>query len=195
MNREIYATDGEYTLCPIAEEDRELYVELHRQTNGESTLFLNPYVKDIMWDGVMTGENKVYSIFDANSEYCGSMELQHPDDDTPEIGIDLLESKRNKGIAAKVVRLLAREAYEERNVEYFLLRISSRNKHSRHVAEKIGAILIDEEDTMFERFLNAIDEEHRATILEYLQERNNDGSDDEDEVIYRYKLLPEVFNK
>lgn len=75
MNRGIYATDGEYTLCPIAEEDRELYVELHRQTNGESTLFLNPYVKDIMWDGVMTGENKVYSIFDANSEYCGSMEL------------------------------------------------------------------------------------------------------------------------
>lgn len=39
MNREIYATDGEYTLLPISDEDRENYIELHRQLNGEHTLF------------------------------------------------------------------------------------------------------------------------------------------------------------
>ncbi len=46
MNREIYATDGEYTLLPISDEDRENYIELHRQLNGKQTLFLNPYCKD-----------------------------------------------------------------------------------------------------------------------------------------------------
>lgn len=30
MNREIYATDGEYTILPIFDEDRENYIELHR---------------------------------------------------------------------------------------------------------------------------------------------------------------------
>jgi hypothetical protein len=45
MNREIYATDGEYTLLPISDEDRENYIELHRQLNGKQTLFLILIVK------------------------------------------------------------------------------------------------------------------------------------------------------
>lgn len=48
MNREIYATDGEYTLLPISDEDRENYIELHRQLNGKQTLFLILIVK-IEW--------------------------------------------------------------------------------------------------------------------------------------------------
>lgn len=39
MNREIYVTNGEYTLLPISDEDRENYIELYRQLNGEQTLF------------------------------------------------------------------------------------------------------------------------------------------------------------
>lgn len=75
MRREMYATDGEFTLYPIADEDRGNYVELHRQLNGNETLFLNPYCKDMMWEQVLSGKDKVYSIFNNNGEYCGSMEL------------------------------------------------------------------------------------------------------------------------
>ena len=48
MSREKYATDGEYTLFPISDEGRENYTELHRQLNGEKTLFLNPICKDFI---------------------------------------------------------------------------------------------------------------------------------------------------
>lgn len=51
----------------------------------------------------------MFSIFNHDGEYCGSIEIQHPEADTPEIGIDLLENKRNKGIAPKVVVMLAKE--------------------------------------------------------------------------------------
>lgn len=153
MRREMYATDGEFTLYPIADEDRGNYVELHRQLNGNETLFLNPYCKDMMWEQVLSGKDKVYSIFNNNGEYCGSMELQRPESDVPEIGIDLVEGKRNKGIAVKVVKLLAKIAYQEKPVEYYLIRISSRNTHSKYVFEKMGAIPIGTAESTFKAFM------------------------------------------
>ena len=50
----------------------------------------------MMWEQVLEGEDKVFSVFEINGGYCGSLELQNPDSDTPEIGIDLFENKRNK---------------------------------------------------------------------------------------------------
>lgn len=65
MDREIYASDKEYFLYRISEDDRESYVELHRQINGESTLFLNPHCKDMMWDQALNGKDiLIYSIYD-----------------------------------------------------------------------------------------------------------------------------------
>jgi RimJ/RimL family protein N-acetyltransferase len=125
MNREPYVTDGVYSIFPISEEDRDNYVELHRQLNGAHSL----------------------------------------EEDTPEIGIDLLESMRNKGIATKVVPMFARKTYEIKPAAYFLIRISSENPHSKHVFEKMGATLIGEE------------EKHISI----------------NEVVYQYKLVPELF--
>lgn len=118
----VYVSDNEFIICPIADEDRDNYVELHRQINGEHTLFLNEHCKDMMWEQVLEGEDKVFSVFEINGDYCGSLELQNPDSDTPEIGIDLFENKRNKGIAPKVVKLLAKRCYKDRKVDYFLIR-------------------------------------------------------------------------
>lgn len=122
LNRQVYVSDNEFIICPIVDEDRDNYVELHRQISGEDTLFLNEHCKDMMWEQVLEGEDKVFSVFEINGDYCGSLELQNPDSDTPEIGIDLFENKRNKGIAPKVVKLLAKRCYKDRKVDYFLIR-------------------------------------------------------------------------
>lgn len=198
MNRIIYAEDGEYKICPISDEDRENYVELHRQINGEGTLFLNPVCKDMMWKSVLLGKDKTFSVFDGDDEYCGSIELQHPDEEHPEIGIDLLEEKRNKGIAAKVIRLIAKRAYQDRAVEYFLIRISSRNQHSKYVFEKMGVIPIKTSESTFKNFMRgfkktigntAVD----STIEESLKSFFDDSDELEEEVVYEYKLVPKLF--
>ena len=62
MNREIYASDGEYTLLKIAADDRDNYIELHRQLNGEQSLFLNPHCKDMMWKYVLEEEDNITSV-------------------------------------------------------------------------------------------------------------------------------------
>lgn len=198
MNRIIYAEDGEYKIYPISDEDRENYLELHRQINGEGTLFLNPVCKDMMWESVLIGKDKTFSIFDGNNEYCGSIELQHSDEEHPEIGIDLLEKKRNKGIATKVIRLAAKRAYQDREVEYFLIRISSRNLHSKHVFEKMGVIPIQTSESTFKVFMRDFKKTMGSTEVDTdLEERLKsifDNSDElEEEVVYEYKLVPELF--
>ncbi len=197
MKREIYASDGKYMLFQISDDDRDSYVELHRQLSGESTLFLNPHCKDMMWEQVVgVNEDIVYSIYDNNGEYFGSIELQNYDSDTPEIGIDLLEGKRNKGIAPEVVKLFARRTYAERKVEYFLIRISSKNKHSKHVFEKMGVVFIGTTESPFDVIMR--------NCKNVLEKMNSNASvqdefekyiciDSEKEVIYEYKLIPELF--
>ena len=64
LNRQVYVSDNEFIICPIADEDRDNYVELHRQINGEHTLFLNEHCKDMMWKQVLEGEDKVFSVFE-----------------------------------------------------------------------------------------------------------------------------------
>lgn len=185
--REIFAADSEFIICTISDEDRNDYVELHRQLNGETSLYLRPISKDMMWEQILNNADNVFSLFTANGDYCGSIELQSSDSHTPEIGIDLVEDKRSKGIAPKAVRLFARRVYERRKVDYFLIRISSNNLHSQHVFEKMGAIRIGEDKSAFSKFIESfketveIEERELEKFRDLFEESNN-------EVVYCYRL-------
>lgn len=189
--RKLYVTDGEYMVYPIAEEDRENYVELHRQINGENTLYLNSFCKEELWKWTLSGTDKVFSIFDAEGNYCGSVELQNPTSRTPEIGIDLLECKRNLGIASKVIKMFARHTYQKGNIDYFIIRISSKNSHSRHVFEKMGVIPIGEDESGVKSFMKNFKEV--VGDSNNLEDRLKKFFMEEEEVIYKYKLVPKLF--
>lgn len=190
MEREIYAADGEIIIYPVADEDRAGYTELHRQLNGEKSLFLNPLCKDMMWERVLNGNTKIYSIY-RNAEYCGSVKLQNPDSIIPEIGIDLLERERNKGLASIVIRLFCETVADKQNIDYYIVKISSKNKHSIHVFEKLGVVFDGEEESPYkwfmERFKDVMNEDEiRNNFKKYFETYG----DPEEEIIYRYKLFP-----
>lgn len=189
MGRDIFAADGEFIICPISNADRCDYVELHRQLNGEASLYLNPVSRDMMWEQILKNADSIFSLFTENGDYCGSIELQQPDSNIPEIGIDLLENKRNQGIAPKAVRLFAGRVCEIRKIDYFLIRISSNNSHSKYVFEKMGAIKIGEEETAFSRFVEEFSEiaEKEGQDLERYRDLFGESID---EVVYRYRLNP-----
>ena len=189
MGRDIFAADGEFIICPISNADRCDKLELHRQLNGEASLYLNPVSRDMMWEQILKNADSVFSLFTENGDYCGSIELQQPDSNIPEIGIDLLENKRNQGIAPKAVRLFAGRVCEIRKIDYFLIRISSNNSHSKYVFEKMGAIKIGEEETAFSRFVEEFSEiaEKEGQDLERYRDLFGESID---EVVYRYRLNP-----
>lgn len=197
MGREIYATDGEFYLLPLTEEDKDNYINLRRQVTDSPQFYSTPEKVEIMWRAMTEVEDISYSIFDRDGEYCGNIILQNPKTDTPEIGVDLLESKRNQGIAARAIKILARQAYQELDVDYFFLRVSSRNSHSKHMIEKLGAVLIGEEEGEFVRMIRTmretLGEESFAKMLERVPSLLDKSDDEKEEVVYRYQLTPNMF--
>ena len=181
--RAIYTIGNGYILYKLEDADKNKYMELQRQINGVSSSFLT----DIMWDATLNelskGSDKCYSIYeDNNGQFCGCIELQNHNSSTPELGLNLVESKRNQGIAAKVVKLLVQKSCFERNNDFFLIRIKSNNLHSKHVFEKMGAVLIGEEcPSVMNKLKKPVGENGIYNI------------NDENGVVYRYKLLPETF--
>ncbi len=195
MNREIYVCDNEWIIAPIAEIDRTAYVELHRQINGDGTLFLNPVCKDWMWKQVFESKDiKTFSVLNKEMSYCGSIEVQNCNSKTPELGIDLLESKRNKGICPQVIPMIAKKYFKENSVDYYLIRISSNNPHSIHVFEKMGAIRIQEgissSDSVMVAIKRVIGNDEFESMEEQLKRKLGYQ---ENEVIYEYKLMPKSF--
>lgn len=197
MKREIYATDGQFYLLPLTEEDKDNYIKLRRQVTEIPEFYSTPEKTEITWAAMTVMDDLNYSIFDQSGEYCGNVILQNPKADTPEIGVDILEEKRNQGIAARAIKMLAKQAYEELEVDYFLLRVSSRNSHSRHMIEKLGVILIGEEEGEFARTIRTmrevLGEDSFAKIVERVPSLLDKSDDEKKEVVYRYQLTPNMF--
>ena len=190
--RKIFASDEDLIICNISDADRSDYIELRRQLNGQASLYLNPVSKDPMWEQTLKNADSVFSLFTKKWDYCGSIELQRPNSKTPEIGIDLLKNKRNQGIALKAVRLFARKVYEVKKVDYFLIRISSKNHHSKYVVEKLGAAKIGEEKTDFSRVIEIF----RKMAEEDGQDLDKFGhlfGESDNEIVYCYSLNPDTF--
>ncbi len=89
--------------------------------------------------------------------------------------------------------MLAIKVSEEQAVNYFLIRISSRNPHSKHVFEKMGAVLIGEGSSLFREFINQLNDEGLNLPTESQDIIQKCFNEEDDEVIYKYKLLPDVF--
>lgn len=192
--RKIFATDGEYFLYPIAEQDRKNYVELQRQQNGENTLFLNPRSKDMMWQMTLEGTVLNYSIFNSKGSYCGNVEIQNPSDEHPELGISLLEEMRNQGIGPKVIKLFAAACWKNRPVEYYLVKILSNNQHSRHIFEKLGAVIIGHEGNLYSSVIEELKKVFKSEPMDETKELMKHFYDEKDEeIIYHYKLDPRMF--
>lgn len=100
-------------------------------------------------------------------------------------------------IDGKVIKLLAKQDYGEQEREHYLLRVSSRNTHSKHMIEKLGAILIAIEESQYKTFMRQLQkiagEEDLRDISERIKRHFDEDDDKEEEVVYRYKLTPELF--
>lgn len=190
MEREIYAACEGYILSPMIDADRADYEELQRQIDEDGSL-----PSDEKWDKLVKGEvDRYFSIFDKHGDYCGCIEFQNCQSATPEIGLTLLESKRNQGIAAKVVKLLVQKARSEQEIEYFEVKIKAENSHSRHVFEKMGAVKIGEEEYALSKLRGILNDHELELVRKALELAKAESADEElTKAVYRYKLSPEVF--
>ncbi len=190
MEREIYATDGVITLFHIAEEDKESYLKLRDQV---SELPRELRASDeTAWLVVYKYTKGSYSVFDNDGEYCGNVNFHNPGAGTPEIGIELLEHKRNIGIGPRSVKLLAQTYYADNPVEYFVLRVRRKNTHSRHMIEKLGCVYEGLQGSTTDELIAHIEKNLGKPLSDEFKE-NFIRIHDEGEDILIYKYYPETF--
>lgn len=196
MSNKIYAAERELSLVCLSEEDKENYIKLRRQVTASPIFYDNPELAAIMWESAIEGDERNYSIYKEGA-YCGNVVLQHSSEDIPEIGVDLLEEYRNQGIASKAIKLLVKTDYKERQGEYYLLRVSSRNLHSKHMVEKMGAVFIGYEESEFVTFMRKLREIAGdcdwSTVSDKMKKYFDADDEQDEEIVYRYKLTPDVF--
>lgn len=166
--------------------------------NNASEFYKEEENRELFWRVTRNLKEIDYSIYDVVGEYCGNLELKNYDTATPEIGINLLEDYRNKGIAARTIKMLAKKYYEENaTIEYYILKVSSYNLHSKHVIEKMGAELVCQEETLLQKAMRIAKEQ--SGIKNYDKARKECQMDyglnleEQEEVVYRYRLLPNAF--
>lgn len=194
-NREIYVSDGCYRLCRLTENDKEEYMNLLRETNAIPGFYDNQANCNIMWQLSIYGMDWEFSIFDKEDNYCGNIMLKSPESDHPEIGIDIVRRYRNQGIAPKAIKMLARRTYEDKVVEYYIIRVSSKNQHSKHVMEKLGVVPDDSEDVYIKRLANNMMQILGEDSYEKVKKKVEKIVHIDDEIINQYRYLPEVFLK
>lgn len=191
-NRKVYVSDDRYLLCRLVEDDKEDYISLLKEANTSTDLYDSEENCNIMWKiAIETGWE--FSIFHKNGDYCGNIMLKYPKSEHPEIGIDIVGRYRNHGIAPRAIRMFARKTYEERPVEYYVLRVSSKNLHSKHVIEKLGAVLDDSEDLFLKRVVSAFKDVLGEEAYQKAREEAEKLLTDDEEEIYQYRYLPESF--
>lgn len=168
MGRSIYASDDQYALFELSEADKDNYIHLLKQASELKSFSAEEY-EPLMWEKAFSKNEKNYSIVDSASTYCGNLVVKQIFSKTPEIGIDLLEDQRNKGIAGRSIRMLVARMVEEReDITHFVLRVSSLNLHSKHMIEKLGAVLGGEEETQAVKMIKealAYAEKNENTLL------------------------------
>lgn len=188
MERVTFVSDDNYKIYPISEENRVWYMELFNSGLSGKKLNQKILTDNDIWNHAVYSETKNYSIYNKNEQYCGNLELQKPTTDTPEIGIELLENFRNKGIAQAVVPMFLKAVYDQQNVQYFVIRIRSSNACSIHVFEKLGAELDCKEESALLMLLNKYEEIREAAIKASLPVDESDSLFDS---ILVYKLNPQ----
>lgn len=192
QTREIYISDENYYLSMLTEEDKDEYMKLFMEVNATTDYFESQENFNIIWKAAMARKNQ-FSIFNKSGNYCGNIMLKYQETEHPEIGIDIVDLYRNQGIAPRIIKLFARKKYEEHPVEYYVLRVSSKNLHSKHVIEKMGAIPDDSEDLFFQRIVDVCKEILGEESYGKAKKQAEEILYVDDEKIYQYKYLPILF--
>lgn len=195
IKKDIYVSDGEYFLIKFSDEEKENYMKLMFPENNTSEFYMEKDNRELFWRVTHSLKEIDYSIYDAVGEYCGNLELKNYDTATPEMGINLLENYKNRGIAGRVIKMLAKKYYEENStIEYYVLKVFSYNLHSRHVIEKMGAELVCQEETLLQKATRIAQEQLEINkVRKGCQMDYGLNLEEQEEVVYRYHLLPDAF--
>ena len=174
-----YGEGKQVYIRKLTEEDYPTYREVSYAHFAYKNVFTEKFMQTI-WKEVNAANGFPCAIIEKSTgETCGFCQLKNVDTSTLEVGIDMRDDYMGRGYAQEAVRLLMDYASEHFEVDYFIWKVNKVNAVSRHIAEKIGGVLVSEEPTMeqwlidYGRKLGALKEEDISYICLYRIEKGN----------------------
>ena len=128
---------------PYSEEDFEVFIGLMKE-DPILGKFDEAILRSSAHDTANSRADDEYSIIEkVSGDYCGYISLMNSaENEYPEVGITLLESKQNRGIGSEALRLFFEYCRDKLKIDTLLVRIDPENARSIHVFEKLGAEFI-----------------------------------------------------
>lgn len=168
-----YGEGKQVYIRKLIEEDYPTYREISYAHFSYKNVFTEKFMQNI-WKEVNAANGLACAIIEKSTEeICGFCQLKNVETSSPEVGIDMRDDYMGRGYAQEAVRLLMDYAGRHFEVDYFIWKANRANKVSRHIAKKLGGVLISEEPTMkqwlidYGRKLGALKEEEISYICTY----------------------------
>lgn len=168
-----YGEGKQVYIRKLIEEDYPIYRDVSYAHFSYKNVFTEKFMQTI-WKEVNVANGFPCAIIEKSTEeICGFCQLKNVDTSTPEVGIDMRDDYTGRGYAQEAIRLLIDYASTHLEVDYFIWKANKANVVSRHIAEKLGGVLISEQPTMeqwiidYGRKLGALKEEDISYICTY----------------------------
>ena len=198
MERKAYAENEEFILYKLTEEDKESYMKIIIDGSDHPEMYEDPIFAKFTFETAMQENRNQFLIYDISGELMGTIMVKEADSNTPEIGIDLLKSKRYQGVAGKVIKLLAYQFYNQETMEHFVMNVLDTNTASKRMIEKTGALYVGRAESFQERVMKNLNElilNADDDMLQKYEELKETVKQMKPQVVHQYKYEPEMFGR
>ena len=145
---------------PVQEVDKDEYMALRIQTSEISRAYTAmPDFSESEWESELNGNEKeiYYSVFlKQENSFVASASVIENKKKILEIGYDVKEEFRNRGVATELLKALLKEIRMIDPYTTVQIKTNADNKASRKVAEACGGVMTKFEDTCFVRAIKSL---------------------------------------
>lgn len=142
---------------PVAPGDKEKYMKLRRESSPIKGAYdvLDGLLEE-EWKAELNSAKDIFLVASMKDSgvFAASASYQHFEDDEVEIGIDVAEEHRNKGIATELLTNMLRIAHDKYPDKRIILRTERTNAACRKAAEKCGGTICGYEPHPFSRLMD-----------------------------------------
>ena len=154
----------------LEEKDKEDYMKLRVQTSPMSRVYeIMPELLDKSFEDQLNSQDDIYlSIFSKDDKlFVASGSLQNYHSTSIELGFDVLEQHRRKGIGTELLNALVMVTHRLFPEAEVIVRTDQENIACQKLMEKCGGIYVGREDSLFSRLMEVsverLDEEYPAS--------------------------------
>jgi RimJ/RimL family protein N-acetyltransferase len=135
----ILQTDEHISLRKVCEADREMFIELQKETSMMKSIIKEESYRMMLWNE-HTQDKSLMVTIEVDGEYAGYCGINNLSRDQWEIAIELRKKWRCKGIGYVAISTLLSAIKSRLHINEFRVKIDADNYASQRLFEKLGAV-------------------------------------------------------